>query len=199
FEGEKPGGVSHSSNLFHSKANYHADDRRRHDTEGQQPLENSGTLASIRGGQALREIERHDHADQSGADALQQPAKHQRLITMRESNHWNADDEQNAAERHQEFATDPIGQRAGKHGRDDATKKNCGNHDGKLPRIEAGSGLQVWQGAGDDAHIDTVKQAAQTGYQQQKAVVAGLFVAHSAVIPSPVTRVARTELSRAYY
>ena len=84
------------------------------DAERQQPLKDARTLAAIRCRQTLRQIERNHHADQAGANALQQAAKNQRLIAVRERNHRNADDKQHAAKRHQELASHPVGQRAGK-------------------------------------------------------------------------------------
>ena len=66
------------------------------------------------GRQALRQIQRDDHTDQAGADALQEAAKNQRLVAVRERDHRNADDEQHAAEGHQKLASHPVGERAGK-------------------------------------------------------------------------------------
>ena len=68
----------------------HADDGRGHDAECQQPLEDARSLAAVRRRQALRQIQRHHHTDQAGADALQEAAQNQRLIAVRERDDGNA-------------------------------------------------------------------------------------------------------------
>ena len=148
--------------------------RGGHDAERQQPLENAGALAAVRRTQALREIERDDHADQPGADALQQAAEDQRPVAVRERDHGNAEHKEDAAERHQGLAAHPVGEQAGEQRGDHAAQQHGGHNERKLAGVQAGGGLQIGQRAGDDADIDAVKQAAQAGDEQEEAVVAGL-------------------------
>jgi len=88
--------------------------------------------------QAFRQVEGHNHSDQTGAYALQQTPKYQRLITMGKCDDRNAANKQKPAERHQRLASDPVRQRARKQGRDHATEEHGGNHDRQLARIQPG-------------------------------------------------------------
>ena len=95
-------------------AEIQADKRRGDDAQRQQPLKNARALATIGSIKTFRKIERHHDADESGADALQQPAQNQRFVALRQRNHRDADDKQNAAQCHHFFAPQPVGQQAGK-------------------------------------------------------------------------------------
>ena len=57
----------------------------------------------------------------------------------------------------------------------DAAQEHSRNHDGELPRVQAGSSFEVRQCAGDDADINAIEQAAKTGYEQQKTIVSSFF------------------------
>ena len=120
------------------------------------------------------EIKRNDDADQSGADALQQPAKNQRPVTVRQRNYRNADDEQNAAQRHHFFSPQPIRQQAGEQSGNDAAEQNRGDDERQLPGAQTGRGFKIRQRAGNDAHVHAVKQPAQSGDEQEKSIISSL-------------------------
>ena len=108
----------------------HCSDRRRHNAQGQKPLKYRGSPPAALRRQALRQIQRHHHPDQPGADALQQPAKQQqRRITVRHGDDGDADDKQNATDGHKRFTAQPISQHTGKKCGDGAAKENCGDDD----------------------------------------------------------------------
>ena len=71
-------------------------------------------FAATRCGQAFRQVEWNHYADQAGTDALQQSAKNQRLVPMRERNYGNAGNKQKSAERHQKLAAHEVRQQSGK-------------------------------------------------------------------------------------
>src|SRR5580658_1950455 len=116
FEGEKGCGVRRRGYGLHTIAVINANQRGDDDAQREQPLEDSRAFAARRGGETFREVERNDNSDEAAADALQQTAKKQRFISVREGNHRNADDERDAAEDHEGFAPDPVGDHACKQG-----------------------------------------------------------------------------------
>ena len=142
--------------------------------QSKQPLENARSLAAVGGGEALGQIQRHDHADQAGANALQQPAEHQRPIAVSQRDHRDAGHEENAAESHQLLAAHQVGQHAGKESRNDAPQQHRRYNEGELAGIQARGRLQVRQRAGNDPNVHSVEQTAQAGDQEQEAVVTGL-------------------------
>ncbi len=66
--------------------------------------------------QTLCEIERDYDADESAADALQEPSEEERAVAVGEGDDRDADDEGDAAEDHQGFAAHPVGEQAGEKG-----------------------------------------------------------------------------------
>ena len=176
FESNEPGGIAEFCHFFDAKTEIHAHQGRRRDAEREQPLKDAGALAATRCRKTLRQIERNHHPDQSGTNALQQAANNQRLIAVRESNDWNADDEQNTAKSHEELAPHPISQRAREQSRDDAAEEDCCDHGRKLARIQTGSRFQIGQCAGNNADVYSVQQAAEPRDKQEEAIVAGFFV-----------------------
>ena len=78
-------GVAEFGDVLHPGAEIKADDRRGDDAEREQPLENPRAFAAIRRRQAFGQIQRHHHADQSAADALQQAPENQRAIAVRQA------------------------------------------------------------------------------------------------------------------
>ncbi len=114
FEGEQLGCVAQLGHGIHAIAVIKTDDCRGKNAERQEPLKDAGAFAAAGSVQTFREIQRDDHANQTGADALQQPAENQGFVAMRQRDHRNADDKQDAAQRHHFFAAQPVGQHAGK-------------------------------------------------------------------------------------
>src|SRR5205807_5345736 len=86
FKGDEPGGVAELCHFVDTKTEIHANHCSCRDAECEQPLEDACSLAAVRCSQTLRQIERDHYADQAGTDALQQAAKNQRFIAMRERN-----------------------------------------------------------------------------------------------------------------
>ena len=130
------------------------------------------------GRQALGKIQRNHHADESAADALQQPAEEQRFVSVREGDDRNTDDKRDAGENHQRLAADPVGQQPGEQCGNDAAQQHRRNNDRQLRGVQARGCLQVWQRAADDAHIDAVQQAAQAGNDKKKEVITALGGIH---------------------
>ena len=69
----------------------------------------------------------------------------------------------------------------------------------KLARIQLGSGFQVGIGAGDNANIHSVQQAAQPRYQQEEPVVTSLFVVRHGGCPFAEPEKPKSYSSREYY
>ena len=75
FEGEKSCCAGGFGNRFDAVTVVDPDQSRGHDAQRQQPLEDGRAFTAARGREALGEVKRDGHADQSGADALQKAAK----------------------------------------------------------------------------------------------------------------------------
>jgi hypothetical protein len=142
-------------------------------TEDQHPLKHARTLAPVFRAEAFGEVERNHDADETAADALQQPARHERAITVRERDHRDTDHEEHPAEDHHFLAAHPVGEHAGKERGDGAAQEHGRDDEGQLAGGEAGVGrrLHVRIRAGDDADVDAVEQAAESGDEQEEAVV----------------------------
>ena len=166
LEGEERGGIGGSGHGLDAIAVIDAHQRRGHDAQREQPLKDGRALAAARCGQALGQIERNHHADESAADALQQAAEKQRPVAVRKRDHGNAGDEGEAAEDHQRLAAHPVGQQAGKERGEDAAQQHRRHNDRELRGGQARSGFKIGQRAADDADIDAVEQAAQARNQR---------------------------------
>ncbi|KAG0758889.1 hypothetical protein G6F22_019521 [Rhizopus arrhizus] len=136
-----------------------ADQRRQHQADGQQQLEHGRTAPASFGaehfGQQQRRVargQRHDR-DRRG--------------------------EQQAGQQHRAAAADQVGDHAGEQRGQHAAQQHR-RHDeaellaAELPRV-AGGGFEIGQGAGDDADIDAVQQAAEAADEEQEAFRCGLL------------------------
>ena len=128
-----------------------------------------------RSSQTFREIQRNNDSDQTGTGALQQASEDQRTVPVRQGNYGDADDEHDAADRHEPLAAHPVGQQAGEESGDDAAQEHGRHDDGEFVPIQARGRFQIGKGARDDAHVDAVKQAAESGDNEEKAVVENLL------------------------
>src|SRR5439155_8292346 len=118
LEGENGGGVGGRGHVGNAIAEVNADQGSRNDSESQQPLKDSSSLAASERRQTFRKVERDNHADEPAAYTLQQPSEKQRPIAVRKSDHRNADHKCEAAENHQGFTAHPVGEQSRKQGRD---------------------------------------------------------------------------------
>jgi len=176
FEVEDGGGVGDSGDGGDAIAEVNADEGGGEDAESEEPLEDAGAFAAGRGGEAFGQVKWHDDADDAAADALQEAAEEERTVTVREGDHGDANDEGEAAEDHERLAAEKVGEHAGEQGGDDTAEEDGGNDDGKLARVEAGGGFEIRERATDDADVDAIKQAAESGDKEQKTVIRQQFI-----------------------
>ena len=171
LEVKQRGGIAQSLHRRHLVAEVHAHQRRRHNAEGQQPLEHSGSFSPVGSGKALGKVKRNHHADQPAADSLQQTAAEQSPISSRERNHRDAEDERNAAENHQRLAAHPVGKHPSEQRGEDAAQQHSRHNFRELGRGQIRRGIQVGKRSANNAYVDAVQQASQPSHQQQKGVI----------------------------
>ncbi len=150
-----------------------ADDRRQHQSDGQQQLEHRRAAPAPFRREHFGQVQRHHHADQAAAHALQQPAEQQWCIAGGQRHDRNAEGEQQAGQEHRAAPADQIRDGAGEQRRKHAAQQHRRHHEaellaGEMP-ADRGRGLQVRQRAGDDADVDAIEQAAHAGDEQQVA------------------------------
>ena len=174
FEVEERLGAGGLGDRLHAIAEVDAHERGSEDAQGEQPLEDAGALAAAGGGEALSQVERDDDADESAAHALQETAEEERAVALREGDDGDAEDEGEAAEDHERLAAHPVGEQAGEEGGEDGAQQHRGDDDGELRGGQMRGGLEVGKRTADDAHVDAVEQAAETGNQEKKAGVTAL-------------------------
>ncbi len=150
-----------------------ADQRRQHQPDGQQQLEHRRAPPASFRCQYLRQVQRHHHADQASAHALQQAAEQQRRVARGQRHHRNAEGEKQAGQEHRAAPSDQIRDGAGEQRRQHAAEQHRRHHEaqllaGEVP-ADGGGGFQVGQRAGNDADVDAVQQAAHAGNEQQVA------------------------------
>src|SRR5262249_51938152 len=92
------------------------------DAKREQPLENARAFAANAGGETFGQIQRHDDADQTAADALQETPEDQEAVAVRQCDDGHADDKEHAAENHHTFAPEKIREHAGEESGKNATK-----------------------------------------------------------------------------
>ena len=103
---------------------------------GEQPLKDACALSSVRGGEAFGKIKGYHDADQTGARSLQQSAKNQGAVTVRQCNRRDADHEHHPTHCHQRFAAHPVSQQSREKGGENATQQDCGNYNREFAAVE---------------------------------------------------------------
>ena len=149
-----------------------ADDGGEHDAEGEHELKDRGAPAAVVGAEAFGEVERHDDGDHAAAEALQQAAEEERNESLRDDDEADAQDKEQAADDHHLLAAEPVGEHPGDERREHASAEDSGDDDRGLLDGEVDGLVQIEQGGGDDADIDSVEQAAEAGDEDEEASVA---------------------------
>ncbi|MNV28033.1 hypothetical protein D3C71_1192100 [compost metagenome] len=143
----------------------------QHQADGQQQLEHRRATPTSFRAEHFGQIERHHHADQAAADALQQAPHQQRAIAIGQGHHRNARGEQHAGQQHRATAADQVGDHPGEQRRQHTAQQHRSDHEtqllaGQVP-ARGGGGLQIGQGTGDDADVDAIEQPAHAADEQQ--------------------------------
>ncbi|MNI56300.1 hypothetical protein D3C73_1112940 [compost metagenome] len=150
-----------------------ADQRGQHQADGQQQLEHRRAATAPLGAEHFGQVQRDDHADQATADTLQQAPQQQRGVARRKRHDRDAGGEQDAGQQHRTATADEVGDHAGEQRGQHAAQQHRGDDETELLAAElpgvAGGGFKVRQGAGDDADVDAVQQAAEAADEQQVA------------------------------
>ena len=134
-------------------------------------MENTGSLAAVEANEALGEIQRHDHADESAAHALEQAPEEQRAVSVRERDDRDADDESEPLRiisglRPIQSASIPA----------NSVEKTLPSSTAatmmeSCPAFKPGGGFEIRQRAADDADVDSVEQAAEARDKQKNGVL----------------------------